>query len=128
MSRVAVVAAGGTGGHMFPAEALARVLTARGWRVVLATDTRGAQYAQHFPATERIALNASTFKAGDVFGMVRSTVEINSGASQAKAAFRRLDPAIVVGFGGEHVTTGAPGGHHCKPAHPKASASRRAAP
>ena len=100
MSRVAVVAAGGTGGHMFPAEALARVLTARGWRVVLATDTRGAQYAQHFPASERIALNASTFKAGDVIGMVRSTVKINSGASQAKAAFRRLDPAIVVGFGG----------------------------
>jgi UDP-N-acetylglucosamine--N-acetylmuramyl-(pentapeptide) pyrophosphoryl-undecaprenol N-acetylglucosamine transferase len=100
LSRVAVVAAGGTGGHMFPAEALARVLTKRGWRVVLATDARGAQYAANFPAEERIALNAATFKPGDVLGMMRSTIKINAGASQAKAAFRRLDPAVVVGFGG----------------------------
>jgi UDP-N-acetylglucosamine--N-acetylmuramyl-(pentapeptide) pyrophosphoryl-undecaprenol N-acetylglucosamine transferase len=100
VSRTAVVAAGGTGGHLFPAEALARALNARGWDVVLATDARGAQYAQNFPAKERIALNAATFKTGDVFGMVRSTVRINAGASQAKAAFRRLSPAVVVGFGG----------------------------
>jgi UDP-N-acetylglucosamine--N-acetylmuramyl-(pentapeptide) pyrophosphoryl-undecaprenol N-acetylglucosamine transferase len=100
VSRTAVVAAGGTGGHLFPAEALARALSARGWDVVLATDARGAQYAQNFPAKERIALNAATFKTGDVFGMVRSTVRINAGASQAKAAFRRLSPAVVVGFGG----------------------------
>ena len=44
MNKLCVVAAGGTGGHMFPAEALARELMARDWRVVLATDTRGAQY------------------------------------------------------------------------------------
>ncbi|WP_370656497.1 glycosyltransferase, partial [Klebsiella pneumoniae] len=42
MSELAVVAAGGTGGHMFPAQALAESLIARGWRVVLATDERGA--------------------------------------------------------------------------------------
>ena len=41
MSKVCVVAAGGTGGHMFPAEALARELMQRGWRIVLATDHRG---------------------------------------------------------------------------------------
>ncbi len=40
-SKVCVVAAGGTGGHMFPAEALSRELAARGWRIVLATDRRG---------------------------------------------------------------------------------------
>ena len=100
MSRLAVVAAGGTGGHMFPAEALARALAARGWRVALATDARGAQFAQNFPAVERIALDAATFKPGDVLGMVRSTFRINAGASQAKAAFRRLDPSVVIGFGG----------------------------
>ena len=44
--KLAVVAAGGTGGHLFPAEALALALKARGWRIVLATDTRGAEYAE----------------------------------------------------------------------------------
>ena len=60
MPRTCVVAAGGTGGHMFPAEALAREMIARGWRVVLATDHRGRQYAQGFPAEERLALDAAT--------------------------------------------------------------------
>ena len=60
MSKVCVVAAGGTGGHMFPAEALARELAGRGWRIVLATDHRGETYAQAFPAEERIALDAAT--------------------------------------------------------------------
>src|ERR1700760_1343626 len=54
MRKVAVVAAGGTGGHLFPAQALAEALIARGWRVVLATDTRGAAYAGAFPADQRI--------------------------------------------------------------------------
>ena len=59
--KLAVVAAGGTGGHMFPAEALSRELAARGWRVALATDARGDQYAQAFPAEERLSLEAATF-------------------------------------------------------------------
>jgi len=98
--RVAVVAAGGTGGHMFPAEALARELTARGWKVVLATDSRGDQYAHNFPADERIALNAATFKTTDPIGAIRGGLKIVQGIGQARKAFRRLDPAVVVGFGG----------------------------
>ena len=100
MSRLAVVAAGGTGGHMFPAEALARALTARGWRIALATDARGARYAEQFPAEERIALEAATFRPGDVLGMLRANLRIQAGKAQAHKACRRLDPAVVVGFGG----------------------------
>lgn len=97
---LAVLAAGGTGGHLFPAEALARELQARGWRVVLATDARGAQYAHAFPAEERIALDAATARPGDPIGMARAAAAIARGVGEARAAYRRLDPAVVVGFGG----------------------------
>ncbi|QDH74123.1 undecaprenyldiphospho-muramoylpentapeptide beta-N-acetylglucosaminyltransferase [Brevundimonas sp. M20] len=96
--KVCVVAAGGTGGHMFPAEALSRELTARGWRIVLATDHRGEQYAHSFPAEERLALDAAT--GSGPLGMAKAGVAILKGVGQARAALTRLDAAVVVGFGG----------------------------
>jgi UDP-N-acetylglucosamine--N-acetylmuramyl-(pentapeptide) pyrophosphoryl-undecaprenol N-acetylglucosamine transferase len=98
--RLAVVAAGGTGGHLFPAQALAEILIARGWRVALATDERGAAYAEGFPAEERIALSAATYRPGDPLGMARAGAAIARGTMTALGAFARLDPAVVVGFGG----------------------------
>ncbi|MFN3352128.1 MAG: undecaprenyldiphospho-muramoylpentapeptide beta-N-acetylglucosaminyltransferase [Brevundimonas sp.] len=98
MTKTAVVAAGGTGGHMFPAEALARELTARGWRVVLATDRRGEAYAHAFPAEERLALDAAT-GSGPV-GLMKAGAAILKGVVQARAAFNRLQVDVVVGFGG----------------------------
>jgi UDP-N-acetylglucosamine--N-acetylmuramyl-(pentapeptide) pyrophosphoryl-undecaprenol N-acetylglucosamine transferase len=83
---------------MFPAEALSRELSARGWRIVLATDRRGEAYAHNFPAEERIALDAATGR-GPV-GMARAGVAILKGVIQARGALKRLDAAIVVGFGG----------------------------
>ena len=98
MSKVCVVAAGGTGGHMFPAEALARELAGRGWRIVLATDHRGETYAQAFPAEERIALDAATGRGP--IGMAKAGVAIARGVVKARRALKRLDAAVVVGFGG----------------------------
>ncbi len=98
MTKVCVVAAGGTGGHMFPAEALAREMAGRGWRVVLATDHRGEQYAQAFPAEERLALDAAT-GSGPV-ALAKAGVAIARGVQQARTAFSHLKADLVVGFGG----------------------------
>jgi len=98
MSKVCVVAAGGTGGHMFPAEALARELASRGWRVVLATDARGEQYAHAFPAEERLALDAAT--GSGPIGLLKAGVAILKGVGQAQSAFARIGADVVVGFGG----------------------------
>ncbi|MFN9249546.1 MAG: undecaprenyldiphospho-muramoylpentapeptide beta-N-acetylglucosaminyltransferase [Brevundimonas sp.] len=97
-TRTAVLAAGGTGGHMCPAEALARELTGRGWRVVLATDRRGETYAHAFPAEERLALDAATGRGP--LGLLKAGVEILKGVLQARSAFARLGVEVVIGFGG----------------------------
>ncbi len=98
MTKVCVVAAGGTGGHMFPAEALARELASRGWRVVLATDARGEQYAHAFPAEERLALDAAT--GSGPIGLLKAGLAILKGVGQAQSAFARIGADVVVGFGG----------------------------
>jgi UDP-N-acetylglucosamine--N-acetylmuramyl-(pentapeptide) pyrophosphoryl-undecaprenol N-acetylglucosamine transferase len=97
-SKVCVVAAGGTGGHMFPAEALSRELAARGWRVVLATDQRGEKYAANFPAEEKLYLDTAT-GSGPV-ALLKAGLAITRGVLQARSAFSRLDAGVVVGFGG----------------------------
>lgn len=100
MRKIAVVAAGGTGGHLFPAQALAEALIARGWGIVLASDERVAGLAQDFPAERRIGLSAATFKRGDPIGMLRAGFAVSRGVLQARAVFREIGPKVVVGFGG----------------------------
>ena len=97
-ARVCVVAAGGTGGHMFPAEAMARELAGRGWRIVLATDRRGERYAADFPADQKLYLDTAT-GSGPV-ALVKAGIAITRGVLQARKAFKRMDAAVVVGFGG----------------------------
>ncbi|WP_421730953.1 undecaprenyldiphospho-muramoylpentapeptide beta-N-acetylglucosaminyltransferase [Brevundimonas sp.] len=97
-AKVCVVAAGGTGGHMFPAEALAREMAARGWRVVLATDRRGEVYAHDFRCEEKLFLDTAT-GSGPV-ALLKAGLAIARGVVQARGAFKQLDAGVVVGFGG----------------------------
>jgi UDP-N-acetylglucosamine--N-acetylmuramyl-(pentapeptide) pyrophosphoryl-undecaprenol N-acetylglucosamine transferase len=100
MSGLCVIAAGGTGGHLFPAQALAEEMIRRGWRIALATDDRGARYASDFPAERRIPLSAATYRTGDPIGMARAGLKIYHGVQAAKDEYRRHRPDIIVGFGG----------------------------
>jgi UDP-N-acetylglucosamine--N-acetylmuramyl-(pentapeptide) pyrophosphoryl-undecaprenol N-acetylglucosamine transferase len=101
VAKLLVIAAGGTGGHMFPAQALAEEMLARGWRVKLSTDERGARYAGGFPEAVTIdKVRSATFARGGALAKAAVPLRIAGGVLSAAAAMRRDRPAIVVGFGG----------------------------
>ena len=96
-----IVAAGGTGGHMFPAQALAQEMLRRGWRVALTSDDRGLRYADGFPdAVERREMRSATFAQGGVLARLAAPLRITLGIIAAVLAFRRDRPACIAGFGG----------------------------
>ena len=96
-----VLAAGGTGGHMFPAQALAEEMLSRGWRVKLTTDDRGARYIDGFPEEVEISIiEAGTFSRGGLMAKIGVPLRIARGAFSAYRAMRRDRPALVAGFGG----------------------------
>ncbi|MDJ0628782.1 MAG: UDP-N-acetylglucosamine--N-acetylmuramyl-(pentapeptide) pyrophosphoryl-undecaprenol N-acetylglucosamine transferase [Rhodobacter sp.] len=96
-----VIAAGGTGGHMFPAQALAEKMLRGGWRVKLSTDERGARYTGGFPHSVEIEQVASaTFARGGVLANAMVPLRILGGVLAAIRNFRRDRPKAVVGFGG----------------------------
>lgn len=96
-----IIAAGGTGGHMFPAQALAEVMLARGWRVRLSTDARGARYTGGFPAEVEIEqVSSATFARGGLLAKLLVAPRIALGVLAAAVRMLRDRPAVVVGFGG----------------------------
>lgn len=96
-----LIAAGGTGGHMFPAQALAEEMLARGWRVKLSTDARGARYAGGFPAAvEIVELSSATFARGGIAAKLAVPFRIAGGVVSALWSSLRDRPDVVVGFGG----------------------------
>ncbi len=96
-----LIAAGGTGGHMFPAQALAEEMLSRGWRVTLSTDARGARYAGGFPRNVKIEVATSgTLAQGGTFARILAPLRIAGGILATILRMRRDPPAVVAGFGG----------------------------
>ena len=99
MSKHYVLAAGGTGGHMVPAAALAAELTRRGHRVALVSDARGVRFPGLFEAVQTHVLPAARL-AGGPLGWARASREMWRGRAMARELYRTFRPAAVVGFGG----------------------------
>jgi len=96
--RLIVIAAGGTGGHLFPAEALAAELVARGRRVVLMTDVRTSEAA--FAGRERYVLRGAGIAGRGLIRGASAVAGIAAGTLQARNILARIDAAALVGFGG----------------------------
>ncbi|MDA5094465.1 UDP-N-acetylglucosamine--N-acetylmuramyl-(pentapeptide) pyrophosphoryl-undecaprenol N-acetylglucosamine transferase [Aliiroseovarius sp. KMU-50] len=96
-----VIAAGGTGGHMFPAQALAEAMLRKGWRVKLSTDARGARYTGGFPHVVDVEeVSSATFSRGGPLAKMLVPFKILGGILSMAWRLRRDRPAAIVGFGG----------------------------
>lgn len=101
--RPILIAAGGTGGHMFPAVALCRALAARGHALAFVTDPRGANVASETlgldPAVERHTVSARGLGGGPL-GLAKGVIALARGFLESRRLVRELNPAVAVGFGG----------------------------
>lgn len=94
-----VLAAGGTGGHVFPAQALAESLSARGWKIALLTDNRGSAFGDQIVGLEAYRIKAARI-GGGAWSKLRGLTQLGLGFIQARGIMRRLGPSAAVGFGG----------------------------
>ncbi len=95
-----LLCAGGTGGHLFPAESLAHALRARGIRVALATDARVDAIASEFPASEIVTIPSATPSGRSPIRRASAVLTLGRGFGVAAKEIRRINPAAIVGFGG----------------------------
>ena len=100
-SKRILLAAGGTGGHMFPAQALSEVLLKDGWTVGLSTDIRGARFLNSFSSDVTVAISDSgTFSSSGIRKKISTPWQITKGTFSTLKNFNRERPDVVVGFGG----------------------------
>ena len=99
-AKTIVLAAGGTGGHLFPAQALAEELTRRGYGIHLMTDERVNDYGKSFPAIATHVVPSATLVFGKPLQLPGSVLRLYRGYGRAHAILKALNPLAVVGFGG----------------------------
>lgn len=99
-ARPIVVAAGGTGGHLFPAEALSNALAARGVTVELITDERATRYGAAFPARAIHQIPAATPRGVSLLARLSAVLTLARGTLAARRLLKRIQPRALVGFGG----------------------------
>ena len=92
--------AGGTGGHLFPAQALAEELVKRGFDVQLVTDERVAEYGKAFPASAIHVVPSATITASKPLRIPGQILKLMSGVFAARSLFQRMKPKAAIGFGG----------------------------
>lgn len=112
-AKLVIIAAGGTGGHMFPARAFADEMRARGWQTGLISDARGLNYAGDFPADWKEQVEAASPNFRKPWAVPGAALKINAGIARAGKLMKQHRPALVAGFGGY-------------PAFPALAAARRA--
>jgi len=95
-----VLAAGGSGGHVFPAEALAKELAGRGLHLVLITDRRGDAYGGALGDIDTYRIRAGGIAGKSIAARLKSGPELAIGTWQARSLLKRIKPSVVVGFGG----------------------------
>jgi UDP-N-acetylglucosamine--N-acetylmuramyl-(pentapeptide) pyrophosphoryl-undecaprenol N-acetylglucosamine transferase len=95
-----MLAAGGTGGHLFPAFALAEELRRRGIAVDLMTDMRGDRYGSGFPARAIYQVPSSTLASRTPRDVAKTAVALASGIKAAFTILKQVKPSAVIGFGG----------------------------
>ena len=95
-----VLAAGGTGGHVFPAEALAAELSNRGRALAFFTDTRGEAFRDFPGGVEIHRIRAGGLAGKGLVARLRSGADLLAGTIQARFILNKLRPGVVVGFGG----------------------------
>lgn len=95
-----ILSAGGTGGHLFPAQALAEELVRRGYVIHLLTDDRVEDYGNRFPASQVHIVRSATLTPRKPLKLPGQLLKLLSGIREARAIMKLLDPLAVVGFGG----------------------------
>jgi UDP-N-acetylglucosamine--N-acetylmuramyl-(pentapeptide) pyrophosphoryl-undecaprenol N-acetylglucosamine transferase len=98
--RLIVLAAGGTGGHVFPAEALAQELLAQGHRLALITDKRGTGYTGTLGLIDTYHIRGQGIAGQGLVGKLKGVIALGAGVLDARRLLHELKPAAVVGFGG----------------------------